>query len=265
MTTNKRLFFALEVMAPWPSPLPEGRLLQETQRHLTLAFLGQTDFDLLKPHLNHFPLPPFQVGPVGYFDDCLFLPPHHPRVVSWSIKWWEQEEQLKDFQHGVVNWLQGLGFSLDQRPWLPHVSICRWPFHKQEWKKKFIALPFIVTQIHLYESLGNLDYQPCWSYPLAPAFEELEHTADIAFRIQGSTVQQILLHAFCALAFKCPDLVAYFSHLQIVNNLDDAIIQLNEIVSKVDRDVGCSFKAVSFNGELKEKSNLLTWDMIVDV
>ena len=56
---------------------------------------------------------------------------------------------------------------------------------KQEWLDHFTPLPFFVKAIHLYQSLGNLQYQSLWESPLLSPFEELEHTADIAFLIRG--------------------------------------------------------------------------------
>ena len=37
---SKRLFFGFEVDAPWPS-LPEGRMIKEKDRHVTVAFLDR--------------------------------------------------------------------------------------------------------------------------------------------------------------------------------------------------------------------------------
>ena len=71
----KRLFFGVEVHAPWPSQLPSGRLLDETHRHLTLAFLGNIPYSSLMNHLDTFSIPPICVGSSGYFNSCLTLPP----------------------------------------------------------------------------------------------------------------------------------------------------------------------------------------------
>lgn len=261
----KRLFFAFEIFAPWPQELPSGRLLKESERHATVAFLGQTDFANLSQHLHSFPILSFKIGPVGVFNRSLFLPPRHPNVVAWEMEWWDKEHEVKQYQKEVVKWLKDHGFVLDEREWLPHVTLCRQPFNRREWENAFYSMPYIVRNLHLYESLGQLHYQPCWSAPLKEAIEEIEHTADIAFRIRGETIQQILIHAFCALAFKSPSLLTY-SIDQDVQNLDDVIIYLNEIVSRADEQMGCSFKAISFHGELKEEEpNVLTWDMIIDV
>jgi hypothetical protein len=122
-----------------------------------------------------------------------------------------------------------------------------------------------VKGLHLYKSMGNLEYQSLWEMPLLPPFEELEHTADLAFHIRGSTVQQLHTHAQLALAFKFPPLVSCFTQ-KTQNSLKEIIISLNEMISQADMEFGCPFKAVSFHGEIKEDAQkLLHWNMIVDV
>jgi RNA 2',3'-cyclic 3'-phosphodiesterase len=263
----KRLFFALEVQAPWPVPLPAGRRLDEAQRHMTFAFLGQTDYNLLKEALERFPKPPFKVGLVGKFDQCLFLPEQHPRVVAWHVEWLEGKEQLEPYQQHFIAWLQELGFNPDaRRGFLPHVTLCRAPFNPHPWKKSFSPLPMMTHSLHLYESLGGLRYQPIWTYPLPAPFREIEHTADIAFQITGESLAQLQLHALIALAFKCPALLGELNRMAQPENLDDLIIHLNESVGQIDAKKGCPFKAVSFHGEVKELENgVLQWEMIVDV
>ena len=71
---KQRLFLALEVEAPWPSTYPSGRLIDETMRHITLAFLGNVSPEPLMEHLDELPHPSFQIGPAGRFEKMLFLP-----------------------------------------------------------------------------------------------------------------------------------------------------------------------------------------------
>lgn len=265
---EKRLFFGLEIDAPWPDKLPHGRLLDAEHRHITLAFLGRANYLQLQKHLSDFPTPPFKVGFVGKFDECLFLPPKHPHVVAWHITWGERAQALVEFQKGLLKWLLYYGFNPDTRheEWLPHLSLSREPFNQKEWQKAFHPLPLMTKNIHLYESIGNLKYQSLWKFSFIPPFEELEHTADIAFRINAENIGQLHQHALFALAFKDPHLLSFFSDIPEKNELNDIIIHLNEIVAVADQEFGCPFKAVSFHGELKQNdNNLLQWDMIVDV
>ncbi|MCE5315777.1 MAG: hypothetical protein LLG04_00240 [Parachlamydia sp.] len=264
---EKRVFFALEVQAPWPQPMPAGRRLDEMHRHMTVAFLGVVDYGILQPALAEIPKLPFQIGLTGIFDQCLFFPERHPRVVAWHVDWLEGKEQLVAYQQQLISWLQERGFNPDARKeFLPHVTLSRAPFYPHPWKKSFERLPMITGSFHLYESVGNLKYEPIWTLKVVSPFEEIEHTADIAFQINGTSLEQIQLHALIALSFKYPPLLEYVARIPQPKTLDDVIIQLNDIVTHVDARRGCPFKAISFHGDLQElKSGLLNWEMIVDV
>jgi len=264
---QKRLFFGMEVTAPWPAKLPHGRLLDEAHRHMTLAFLGDIDFSKLSPLLNDFPLPPFQIGLVGLFDQCLFLPKRHPHVVAWHIHWLDDASPMSAYQKTCAEWLQERSFDPHVRgEFLPHVTICRAPFDEKKWRKAFTPLPVIIQSIHLYESIGKLQYVPIWSHDLRSPFEEIEHTADVAFKILGENFQQLHHHAEIALAFKFPELLPYLSEAKKEEDIDDIIIALNRIVTQADSEIGCPFKAVSFHGGVTQKpDNTLEWEMIIDV
>lgn len=230
-----RLFYGLEVKAPWPEKLPEGRLIEEHSRHLTTEFLGDVEEEP-----KDRPEVPYRMGPVGIFNEVLIL----RNVVAWHVDWLEDQ-----FFVG--------------RELLHHVTMARKPFRPAEWKETFSPLPVIGTALHLYESVGNLTYKPRWSYPLIVPFDEFEHTADIAFRIRGYSLEQLHLHAEIALAFVHPPLLAYRKK-RSATTLDEVIIQLNELITRCDSAIGTPFKAVSFHGSVQEYETL-EWEMIVDV
>lgn len=261
--TTKRLFFAFQITAPWLS-VPKGRILKEDSRHLTAAFLGNIDFDLLEPLLPKLPLPQFQVGFTGHFDKCLFLPPKHPRVVSWNAHI-SMHKDCEDYVLTLNQWLNDRGISTDLRlPWLPHVTIARAPFNLTHWEKAFTPLPFTCHALNLYESFPELVYKPIWSKKFQVPFEEIEHTADTAFHIHGETMEQIYENAFTALAFHEPGLIAYKE--EAPSQEEHIVKKLNSALSQLDAEKGCSFKAVSHHGEItRDSSNQLQWEMIVDV
>lgn len=262
----KRLFFGIETHAPWPAHFPKGRLLDESHRHLTLAFLGNIPYTPLREKLNQFPKISWNLGFVGYFDACLALPPHHPHVIAWHAHWLENDSSASNLQKILADWLINHNYSLDKRPWMPHVTLCRQPFDVPTWVEDFAPIPFYASSIHLYESLGNLNYIPIWSHPIKAPFEEVNHTADVAFKIRGINLEQIYRHAFIAMAFKAPELLGFFAPLSSLNHLDDVIIALNNIISRADSEVGCPMKAVSFHGEIIAlEDDLLQWEMIIDV
>lgn len=262
----KRLFFGIEVHAPWPYLLPKGRILDQAHRHITLEFLGNIPYEPLKALLDHFPKPSMPIGIAGYFDSCLTLPHRHPHVVAWHAHWLDDNAPLAAFQSQLSLWLHSHQYSIDTRPWKPHVTICRQPFDSKEWKETFKPLPLYTSSIHLYESIGNLNYMPLWSYFVQPPFEEIEHTADIAFIIRGESLQQLYVNAFTSLSFKAPELLDYFAPGDSLNTLDDLIILLNTVICQTDGAVGCPMKAISFHGKITTlPDGLLQWEMIVDV
>lgn len=267
MHENKRLFFGFETSAPWPSELPEGRLLDESIRHLTIVFLGQTNYTKLQKALPTIPEPPFKIGPVGKFVKCLFLPKRHPSVVAWEVEWFEHYIDFASYQKKLLEWLTHFGISFDvKESFLPHVTICRKPANKKNWADSFSILPMMIKSLNLYESLGFSKYQALWSYPILPAFDELSHTADIAFRIHGESLAQIFLNAYVSLAFKYQPVLNYPIDFNKVSNLDEIIIELNDLITKIDGEIGCPFKAISFHGELvTDKNGIMNWEMIVDV
>ena len=260
---KKRLFFGLSVESTWPMTYPKGRITDEKTRHITFGFLGTTTISILNKGLATCPKPDFIIGPAGRTDRLLFLPEYRPRVVAHHVKWLSCNEKLASYYEHFLNWLQELGFSVDRRPLLPHVTIARRPFDEKEWEKAFEPLPLIVTGLHLYASIGNLRYQSLWCHDFLPAFEEVEHTADIAFNIRGETYFDLYQHAGLALCFKYPPLLAHLRD-RAIENLDGCVKTLNEMISFCDEQIGCPFKAVSYHGKLEDRAPL-SWEMIVDV
>ncbi len=265
---KKRLFFGLDIQAPWPEKLPSGRVLEIEHRQMTLAVLGSVDYEKLKQKLPSFPKPAFTVGMVGKFDQPLFLPPRHPRVVAWHVQWLEASNAFDTFLNDFFAWLEREGFALERKhDFNAHITLCRSPFIVDEWKKAFSPLPLVAMGIHLYESLGHSKYRSCWKFPLKPPFEELEHTGDVAFIVRGESLAHLYSHAQVALAFIFPPLLPYLTstHEQLIS-LQDIIMGLNEILSLADIDIGVPFKGVSFHGEVcEEEDKTLSWEMIVDV
>jgi 2'-5' RNA ligase len=233
-------------------------------RHITLAFLGSVPSAKIPALLAKIPTPSFKIAPVARSDRLLFLPETSPRVIAADVQWFA-EDPLIAYQQTLADWLRAQAFALEEGPPLWHVTVARAPFSKEEWKEGIGPLPLYIEAICLYESLGNLTYQPLWSFPLLPPFVEVEHTADLAFWIYGEDLAQIYLHARIALAFRFPPLLAYFG-TEAPGSLEESIMALNHLIATCDAAIGCPFKAVSFHGELiQEASSLLKWEMIIDV
>ena len=185
-------------------------------------------------------------------------------MVAWEVQWFD--EDLLAYQKELCEWTRKLKLKCDDRSWLCHATICRNPFDAKKWEEDFKPLPCFAKAIHLYQSLGSSNYKSLWSFPLLAPFEEIPHTADIAFRIVGKDLNHLYANAFTALAFKCPRFLAYFQKPSSLTCLDDVIIELNKVICILDQKEGCPLKAVSFHGEIEPfEENLLQWEMIVDI
>jgi len=253
------------VVAPWQREYPPGRMIPEEMRHITLAFLGQASVSKIKNLLPGLPRPNFVIGSTGIAKTLVFLPKGRSRVAAFTVDWLDAERQIDHYQQTLSEWLRNQGYILDKKPFFPHLSVARSPFDKELWQSQFSSLPFFIKAIHLYQSMGNLQYQSLWEHSLLSPFEEFEHTADIAFLIRGHSNQELHRHAQLALAFKFPPLVELLNS-PLQNSLDEIIISLNELVATADIEFGCPFKAVSFHGTIKaNEHDILQWEMIVDV
>lgn len=265
MPRRPRLFFGASVSAPWPQDYPEGRLLAEEMRHITLVFLGNSDVERVRSLLPSLPKFEGRIAPCGFADGVLFFPQRHPRVVAYSTSWLRKESEFLRFQSELEEALVANDLAQKaKRPFVPHITVARQPFSAHAWTECFEPFPFFVSGVHLYESLGNLTYTSLWEEPFHPPFVEIAHTADIAFNIYGESYEQLHQHAELALAFQFPPLVRFFSS-QLQHSLGEIIIALNETIATLDAHIGAPFKAVSFHTALEESNGMLTWEMIVDV
>ncbi|MGK0182170.1 MAG: hypothetical protein ACI9YB_001468 [Halioglobus sp.] len=59
----KRLFFGIEVEVSWATNLPEGSLLREFDRHLTVDFLGNISWVILESILYRLSKPDLPLAP----------------------------------------------------------------------------------------------------------------------------------------------------------------------------------------------------------
>jgi len=245
---TKRLFLGFEVDAPWPASYPAGRLIEPAMRHMTIAYLGSRQIDT-----SAAPLPPFRVGPVGFFDKVASI----KSVLAWHVRW--QSDGIEHYIEEVRRWLE-----MDKGDFLPHVTVCRGEFSASEWKRAFSPLPMVVGALHLYESLGYSQYRAVWSHTFAPPFEEIDHTADVAYRVRAESIEELERNAQIALAFEFPPLLPYLKEAK-GGSVGDMVGRLGELVRRVDSEIGAPFKAVSFHGDIRENEGLLEWEMIIDV
>lgn len=265
MSTTLRLFFGIDLETPWPEDWPRGRVLEEADRHLTLAFLGEVEGAAVERLVDQHPVPSCLFAPTGWFDRCVFLPNDQTaRVAAWHLAW--DDPTISLFQKTLLKWLLDFGFLVSQKPWLSHVTVCRNPVDLKAWAQMFEPLPCYAKAFHLFQSLGSSHYRSLCSKPFLAPFQEIEHTADMAFLVKGTDLFSLYDHAVLALSFKCPPFFRSIKKPLALSSLEDVVIALNGDLSRADRAVGCPFKAVSFHGEIKPLNHpLIEWEMIVDV
>jgi RNA 2',3'-cyclic 3'-phosphodiesterase len=266
MKEIKRCFLGMEIDCPWPDMPQKGRILKERNRHVTLAFFGNISSQNIEDIIYKMKNIPRQIGAAGIFDKVLFLPIKCPRTVSWNISWMNNEK-MEYFLRSVLKQLQEIGFIFKTDNFLWHLTLCREDFQKKEWEKKFKKLPLFVKKLHLYESMEFSEYKSLWNRQFIMPFETKEHTADLAFIVRGENFQDIYHNAQIALAFFCPEIIAFLSFdKKNKNNIYDVIVSLNDIIFEFDKNAGSVFKAVSFNTNITVlDKNILQWEMIVDV
>ncbi len=262
-------FIAAEVIAPWPEKMPKsGRLISPDSRHLTLAHLRETSFQSIEKVLAKSPIHHLKISPVGQFTDTLFLPnSKQPRLVAWEVQRLEKKKASRQILQDVRDDLENCGIEIDKKAFHPHVTLAQGDIDVDEWKDHFTKIPLILKKIHLYRSEGNGRYQSLWNLPLELPFQEMPHTADMAFLLRGKTPEEIHLHAQVAIAFAFPQFFPYLDQENSSHHLDDIVIHLNELVSRVDCAMGSPLKAVSFHGEIAKKAinDIYEWEMIIDV
>lgn len=261
----ERLFFGFEVLAPWQDPLPQGRILEESSRHITLAFLGEHPLPSLIDQTSSLPQfsAPFGFG--GIFDAPLFLPERRANVVAYHAVW-ERDEKVTEFKNDLLLWLESL--KIFPRKWdnaLWHLTMARAPLDKKHWKTTFTPIPFILKGFHLYQSHPDLRYEKKLSFSFPPPFYEVEHTKDTTFHIIGEDFQALAFHAKIALGFRFPKLTRYISFQKKEESQEELIGELNRAIQNAKIAEGVPLKAVSYHGELIEMNGGLFWEMMCDV
>lgn len=224
---------------------------------MTLVFLGNVEYDKIEKKLKEIPKPPFPLGLVGKFSRHLLL----GKVIAWEVDCFRRQNALLDYQMELADFFQ----IKERYPFLPHVTVARGKFNQNEWEQFFTPLPVTFNHIHLYESLGNSNYKKIFTLPLTPPFEELDHTADVGYTVNGLSLNELYLHAQIALSFQWPPMLNFIEVERSLHSLNEVIMALNERVTVADSEIGCDLKAVSFHGLIQENSGILSWEMLVDV
>jgi len=263
---TNRLFIGASVVATWPELFPSDEVIKEENRHITILFFGGLDQNS-KDILMAFPKPDSILSPVGLFSKYVGLPKRSPHLVAMEGKMIAGTD-LENYRNQISKWseIKKIDFKKPKRPFYPHLTICRKNTNIPKWESEKIKIPFYVDGINLYQSHGNSEYEKLKTYLLIPVFEEIQHTADIAFYVRGESLQSMFINAQMALAFKCPSFLDFLETDVKISSHEQIIMKLNKIVANVDIEIGSPFKAVSFHGFFtKSELGYNQWEMIVDV
>lgn len=160
---TKRVFIACSIKADWPKQFPPGKILTIDNRHLTIVFLGNVENEKLSI-IKKAPKPLFAQMPSGILDKIIPLPTRRPKAIAYHANLTIERQAMFDYQQTMVKWFSQHQFKVDDRRFLPHITIARPPFKTNQWHHDFEPMPFKVTGVHLYESLGYRQYQILHSY-----------------------------------------------------------------------------------------------------
>ena len=144
--------------------IPQSELTNLDKIHLTLAFLGEQP-DQLKDKLTQLiqaatsDVSSFEVTP-AYIDG--FPNIHHPQILWVGVK--GDIDKVLLIREGIKDGLESLHLPVDERRFVPHISIAKINNHLNISRdlevdlEKIMTLPFDpikITSIKLFESIPN--------------------------------------------------------------------------------------------------------------
>lgn len=144
--------------------IPQAKLTDLDKIHLTLAFIGEQPEDLKDKLIQIMrdaakDISSFEVTP-GYIDGFPSL--HHPNILWVGVK--GDIDKILLIREGVKDGLEGLNLPVDERRFVPHISIAKFSkdiYISRELEiklEKILAYPFDpikITSIKLFESIPN--------------------------------------------------------------------------------------------------------------
>lgn len=144
--------------------IPQAKLTDIDKIHLTLAFIGEQPEDLKVKLIQIMKdaakdIPAFEVTP-AYIDGFPTL--HHPNILWVGVK--GDIDKILLIREGIKDGLEGLNLPVDERRFVPHISIAKFSrdisiSRELEIKlEKILAYPFDpikITSIKLFESVPN--------------------------------------------------------------------------------------------------------------
>lgn len=169
----KKLMF--EELQKIKGNFPFKRWVHELDYHITLTFLGSAQEEklALATSLVGETVRSVKAFPIELQGLNVFGNREVPRIFWASVK---QESQLYELQKQVFNVCSEIGFSLESRPYLPHITLARnWNGDKfeREWLEQYnpfrhLPISFIANEVVLYKT--NIEkvpkYEAIATFPL---------------------------------------------------------------------------------------------------
>ena len=136
-----------------------GRFTRPENLHLTLAFIGETDrVSQARRALERVDLPPFPMALEG--------------IGQFSDLWWagiRKNPALQALANQVQDQLRAVGFSIERRPFKPHITLVRQAVSRRPVRLELPAAAMQVESFSLMQSQrveGRLLYSEVYCRPL---------------------------------------------------------------------------------------------------
>lgn len=157
--------------------LPFSRWVHQEDYHITLAFLGGCELDMLRASQKQVRVAiasettfPLTIQHLGTFGN-----PRSPRIFWAGLS---HEERLQKLRQTVFTSCLATGFTLEKRPFHPHITIARKWLGNEAFKEEVLSLKALIeqpislmaTEVVLYQT--HLDRTP--KYEVVDCFPLLD-------------------------------------------------------------------------------------------
>lgn len=147
----------------------QGNFSRKENLHLTLVFIGETNrLNDIKQAMNSVHIDPFQLQ-----MDCLGRFRRRGGDLYWAgVK---HCDPIFSLYHQLCNALKQRGFQLENKDYLPHLTLGREvflssSFSSKDWESKFLPIDILVSKVSLMKSErinGTLTYTELYAKSLS--------------------------------------------------------------------------------------------------
>ena len=256
---TKRLLFAFEAYAPFPSNIDLSSNINGQKNHVTLLFFGDVSYKKIHETIRYMPKPSFKVGLAGLSTGLIQIPKRDPSLLTCNVDLLGTK-QIDFYQSQIMDYYTQYGFDFKGKKFLKHITLGTSSIPDQELMGLLFPLPLYLKNLNLFEVRPGERFESIWTYDLLPPFVEhdLGH-----YVIHGESFQQIFINAQIALAFKNPRFTPFIDSSYQVRNLHDGGVMLTTLINKAYRLAGVEIEKVSFSDNGSQANGVLVWDFFV--